>query len=250
MLIILSPSKTQDFSSILNIESSNPLYVDKANYLVRLLKKLSARELSELMSLSQKLSDITYNQFQHFNQNKYNENLKQAIFAYTGEVFNNINPLTFSSKQISFCQSHVRILSGLYGVLKPLDLIQPYRLEMSTNLGTKSENNLLRFWEASITKSLNQNEKEFIINLASKEYLKAIQINELKAQMIHIHFKEKKGDTYKVIGFFAKKARGLMVHFVVKNQIDDPQSLKNFSQDGYKFNSSFSTETDWVFTRN
>ena len=201
------------------------------------------------MSLSESLCDITHMQIQEFNLTSNGEADKQALFAYTGEVFNKINPKSFSSEQISFCQSHIRILSGLYGVLKPLDLIQPYRLEMATKIITKDKKNLVEFWKNSITKILKI-EKEIIINLASKEYIHSINLKDLNAKFLTIHFKEKKVNGFKVVGVYAKQARGMMIDFIVKNQIIAPQLLKKFTEERYRFNSNLSSECDWVFTRN
>jgi cytoplasmic iron level regulating protein YaaA (DUF328/UPF0246 family) len=214
-----------------------------------LLKGFSKSQLKKFMVLSEKLTDETYNHIQAFELNNPTKKIKQALFAYTGAVFSQIKPETFSKKALVFSQSNIRVLSGLYGVLKPLDLIQPYRLEMAKKLKTNRGVQLVDFWKTTITNSLNEDEKEIIINLASKEYLKAIQAKALKAQMIHIHFKEKKGDNYKVVGFFAKQARGKMVNFIVNNKITTPALLKSYHEDDYAFNPSLSSKFDWVFTR-
>ena len=249
MLIILSPSKTQDFTSISGVESSIPRNIEKANYLNALLKKFDKPKLSKLMSLSNKLCDLSYTNIQQFQEQNASAVSKQAIFAYTGEVFNKISPPSFSKEELSYSQSSIRILSGLYGVLKPLDLIQPYRLKMAEKLITKEGSRLVDYWKEYITNMLNLDESEFIVNLASKEYVNSIHINKLKAKFISIHFNEKKENEYKVIGVFAKQARGMMVRFIVKNKISNPKLLKNFNRNEYEFNSSLSTKSDWVFTR-
>ena len=153
------------------------------------------------------------------------------------------------STNLIFAQSHLRIISGLYGVLRPLDLIQSYRLEMATKLANKNGKNIYNFWGNTITDILNQDENEIIINLASNEYFKSIKKNRLKAKVITIHFREKKINMYKTIGVFAKQARGAMVNYLITNQITDSILLKNFNQDGYTFNQQHSSESDWVFTR-
>ena len=249
MLVILSPSKTQDFKTVHPVESSTPKHLKNANYLIRCLKKLNKSALSQLMSLSEKLCEDTYNNIKNFNSKNSNQNYKQAIFAYTGEVFNKINPASSSPKDLSYAQSQIRILSGLYGLLKPLDFIQPYRLEMATQLKTNHGNNLVVFWKDLITETLNQDENEAIINLASKEYVNSIHVRSLYAKFITIQFKEKKINGYKVIGFFAKQARGTMVNYCIKNKITIPDQLKKFNQNGYEFNPSLSIESNWVFTR-
>ena len=206
-------------------------------------------EIFSFMSISQKLGIETYRNIQKFQNNPSNGITKQAIFAYTGEVFNKINPQSFNGDELNFCQSHFRILSGVYGVLRPLDLIQPYRLEMASKLKIRNSKSLTKFWEKTITATLNNDEKNIVINLASKEYINSIQLDQLKAKFISIQFKELKNNEYKVVGIYAKKARGKMIHYIVKNFISNPNLLKNYTESGYTFNSSISTENDWVFTR-
>ena len=152
-------------------------------------------------------------------------------------------------KNLEFAQKNVRILSGLYGVLRPLDLIQPYRLEMGTKLSNAQGNNLYDFWGSNISKILNEDEKKLIVNLASNEYFKAIDKKILKAQILDILFKEKKKDTYKVIGIYAKRARGLMINYIIRNRLNDAEALKDFSDEGYRFDNDLSSESSWVFLR-
>ena len=249
MLVILSPSKTQNFSAYSFRGSTNPRFKKQTNEIVAILKNMNKDEIFSFMSISQKLGIETYRNIQKFQNNPSNGITKQAIFAYTGEVFNKINPQSFNGDELNFCQSHFRILSGVYGVLRPLDLIQPYRLEMASKLKIRNSKSLTKFWEKTITDTLNNDEKNIIINLASKEYINSIQLDQLKAKFISIQFKELKNNEYKVVGIYAKKARGKMIHYIVKNFISNPNLLKNYTESGYTFNSSISTENDWVFTR-
>ncbi|MDP6201708.1 MAG: YaaA family protein [Candidatus Marinimicrobia bacterium] len=249
MLVILSPSKTQNFSAYSFRGSTNPRFKKQTNEIVAILKNMNKDEIFSFMSISQKLGIETYRNIQKFQNNPSNGITKQAIFAYTGEVFNKINPQSFNGDELNFCQSHFRILSGVYGVLRPLDLIQPYRLEMASKLKIRNSKSLTKFWEKTITDTLNNDEKNIVINLASKEYINSIQLDQLKAKFISIQFKELKNNEYKVVGIYAKKARGKMIHYIVKNFISNPNLLKNYTESGYTFNSSISTENDWVFTR-
>ena len=249
MLVILSPSKTQNFSAYSFRGSTNPRFKKQTNEIVAILKNMNKDEIFSFMSISQKLGIETYRNIQKFQNNPSNGITKQAIFAYTGEVFNKINPQSFNGDELNFCQSHFRILSGVYGVLRPLDLIQHYRLEMASKLKIRNSKSLTKFWEKTITATLNNDEKNIVINLASKEYINSIQLDQLKAKFISIQFKELKNNEYKVVGIYAKKARGKMIHYIVKNFISNPNLLKNYTESGYTFNSSISTENDWVFTR-
>ena len=249
MLTVLSPSKTQDFSLLSGVASSYPRQINQTNQLMVLMQKMSKPKLAELMSLSETLSEQTYKKIQNFEFKDNPQNTKQALFAFKGEVFNHIDVKKISSTNLIFTQSQLRIISGLYGVLRPLDLIQSYRLEMATKLANKNGRNIYDFWGKTITDILNQDENEIIINLASNEYFKSIKKNRLKAKVITIHFREKKINMYKTIGFFAKQARGAMVNYLITNQITDSILLKNFNQDGYTFNQQHSSESDWVFTR-
>ncbi len=249
MLTVLSPSKTQDFSLLSGVATSYPRQIKQTNQLMVLMQKMSKPKLAELMSLSETLSEQTYKKTQNYEFKDNPQNTKQALFAFKGEVFNHIDAKSFSSTNLIFAQSQLRIISGLYGVLRPLDLIQSYRLEMTTKLANKNGRNIYDFWGNTITDILNQDENEIIINLASNEYFKSIKKNRLKAKVITIHFREKKINMYKTIGFFAKQARGAMVNYLITNQITNSILLKNFNQDGYTFNQQHSSESDWVFTR-
>ena len=201
------------------------------------------------MSLSEKLSKLNFDRFQAFKTPFSLDNAKQALLAFKGDVYNGINASSLSVKDLDFAQKNVRMLSGLYGVLRPLDLIQPYRLEMGAKLGNAEGKNLYDYWGSGISEVLNEDEEKLIVNLASNEYFKAIDKNILKAQILDIVFKEKKNDTYKVIGIYAKRARGLMINYIIRNRLTDAEALKDFSDEGYLYNQELSSDSTWVYVR-
>ncbi|MEC7595920.1 MAG: peroxide stress protein YaaA, partial [Pseudomonadota bacterium] len=212
-------------------------------------KSKSKSQISKLMSLSEKLSELNFDRFQKFKLPFTLDNAKQAILAFKGDVYNGINAPDFSSDDLEFAQSKVRMLSGLYGVVRPLDLIQPYRLEMGTKLNNAKGRDLYDYWGSEISNVLNEDEPNLIINLASNEYFKAIDKNALNANILDIVFKEKKGETYKVIGIYAKRARGLMVNYIIRNRLENPEALKDFSDEGYRFDRDLSSDSSWVYLR-
>jgi cytoplasmic iron level regulating protein YaaA (DUF328/UPF0246 family) len=201
------------------------------------------------MSLSENLSKLNFDRFQAFKTPFSLDNAKQAFLAFKGDVYNGINASSLSDKDLDFAQKNVRMLSGLYGVLRPLDLIQPYRLEMGTRLINAKGNNLYDYWGSGISEVLNEDEEELIVNLASNEYYKAIDKKMLKAQILDIVFKEKKNETYKVIGIYAKRARGLMINYIIRNRLTDAEMLKDFSDEGYLYNQELSSDKTWVYVR-
>ena len=249
MLAIISPSKTQDFSSCDIKSYSQSRQLNHSQELVGILKNKNQQQISKLMSLSEKLSKLNFDRFQSFKTPFSLGNAKQALLAFKGDVYNGIDALSLSSQDLEFAQNNVRILSGLYGVLRPLDLIQPYRLEMGTKLDNKKGDNLYDFWGGGISDVLNQDESDLIVNLASNEYFKAIDKKTLKASVLDIVFKEKKGETYKVIGIYAKRARGLMVNYIIRNRLTNKELLKDFSDEGYSFDQKLSTGSSWVYLR-
>ena len=229
MLAIISPSKTQDFSPC-DINSFTQIrQLDYTQKLVNILKNQTQSQISKLMSLSEKLSKLNFDRFQAFKTPFSLDNAKQALLAFKGDVYNGINASSLSAKDLDFAQKNVRMLSGLYGVLRPLDLIQPYRLEMGTKLGNAQGKNLYDYWGSGISEVLNEDEEKLIVNLASNEYFKAIDKKLLKAQILDIVFKEKKKDTYKDIGIYDKRARGLMSNYIIRNRLPDEEVLKNLS---------------------
>ncbi|MCX6181625.1 MAG: peroxide stress protein YaaA [Bacteroidetes bacterium] len=252
MIAILSPAKTLDFESPLPTKKYTVAQnIDKALPLIAGLKKMSPKKIGELMELSDNLSQLNHQRYQSFTENHDTKNARPAVFTFSGEVANGLDAGNFSAKEIDYAQKHLRILSGLYGLLKPLDLIQPYRLEMGTSWGPAKNKNLYAYWGNTISEQLNDDlgKSKTLINLASNEYFKAVNPKILNAEIISCNFKEKKGSDYKIVMVFAKKARGMMGNYIVKNQIDKSEDLKNFDLEGYAFNKKLSENNNWVFTR-
>jgi len=252
MKIIISPAKSLDFesSSKTNV-FSQPSFQKESSLLNNRLKKLSKKKLSDLMKISPALANLNYERNQNWHQPFSLENSKQAIYAFTGEVFKGIDVDSLAEEKIPLLQDRLRILSGLYGILKPLDLIQPYRLEMGTKLNIGEANNLYKFWDSSLADSLNNemNEGDLLINLASAEYFKAVPKKILTSPMITPIFKEFKNGDYKIVMTYAKRARGLMVRYIIDNNINTIEELKGFDTEGYLYTESLSTESELVFTR-
>lgn len=254
MLILISPSKTQDFSTTdLTHQYSKPYFLDKSEVLIKELRKKKVGDIAKLMDLSENLSQLNFERYQQFETPFTVENAKQALLAFKGDVYTGFDLDTYSDEDFDFAQSHLRILSGLYGVLRPLDLIQPYRLEMKIKLKNPKGKDLYSFWGNGISEFLNgeleKNEEQYIINLASQEYFKAVNQKSLKAKIITPTFKEEKNGTLKIVALFAKKARGMMANFAIKNRITEPEQLKAFQEGGYTYEESLSHEEDWVFVR-
>jgi hypothetical protein len=250
MLILISPAKTLDYSDPIHQNHTMPDFLTETKSLVGVLKKKSASEIGKLMGISENLAMLNEERFKTF-QNAFNfANSKQAILAFKGDVYTKIDVDQFSKEDFDFAQQHLRILSGLYGLLKPLDLIQPYRLEMGTKLENKKGKNLYEFWDKKIANSINEAAgAETIVNLASQEYFKAVDLKTIKNAIVNIQFKEYKNESYQVVGFFAKQARGMMTNFAIKNRVTKVEQLKTFNEERYEFSEKFSTEADWVFVR-
>lgn len=255
MITVVSPAKSLDFESDPKIQSTtSPAFSDEAEKLVSVLKKKSEKELSELMSISNSLAELNAERFQNWRKNPGGGHTRPAVFAFTGDVYKGLDIRTKNKKELDYIQNRLRILSGLYGVLKPLDEIQPYRLEMGTKLKTSKGKNLYEFWGDQITKALNTDIKntdsEYLVNLASNEYFKSIKKKQLNARIITPVFKDHKNGTFKTIAFYAKKARGLMAAFMAENKVSKPEELLAFEKDGYRFNGQLTQkETEPVFTR-
>jgi cytoplasmic iron level regulating protein YaaA (DUF328/UPF0246 family) len=252
MKIIISPAKSLDFESNSKTDVfSQPSFQKESSLLNMKLKNLSKKKLGDLMKISPALADLNYERNQSWHQPFSPENSKQAIYAFTGEVFKGIDIKSLAEEKIPLLQSRLRILSGLYGLLKPLDLIQPYRLEMGTKLTIGESNNLYKFWDSSLANSLNDEmqEGDLLINLASAEYFKAVPRKVLKNPMITPIFKEFKNGDYKIVMTYAKRARGLMVRYIIENNINTLEELKRFDTEGYLYTESLSTESELVFTR-
>lgn len=253
MIIVISPSKTLDFSFNSFSTHTQPRQLKESQELIETVRQLSPKKLSELMKISEKLSHLNWLRYQEFQQPFTLDNSKQALLAFKGDVYAGIDLDNYNEEGFSFAQKHLRILSGLYGILKPLDLIQPYRLEMGTRLANKRGKNLYEFWDNQVTKLLNQDLRSdktpLVINLASNEYFKVIRPKTLTAKILTLSFKENKAGLYKTIGIHAKRARGLMTDFIIHNRITEPEQLKLFHKQNYTYNKSLSTEFEWVFSR-
>ena len=255
MLILLSPAKTLDFETTPKTEKiSKPIFSSNTNKLVKKMQEKSPKEISKLMGISGNLANLNADRFRSFSARGGNQKTsKQAILAFKGDVYQGINAQAYTERDFTFAQKHLRILSGLYGLLKPLDLIQPHRLEMGTKLKTERGDSLYDFWGEKIPNSilteLSAHKNQTIINLASAEYFKAASPVTSKAKVITPVFKDYSKGTYKIISFFAKKARGTMASFIIQNRITSPNGIKNFAEDGYLFNESLSSEREWIFTR-
>ena len=254
MLTIISPAKKLDYSQLSEAqEFTQPLLLEHSERLLNDLRLLSPDDICSLMGLSDKLGALNYERFQEWQTPFSTDNAKQAILAFKGDVYQGLDAEHMSTDELNWAQDNLRILSGLYGLLRPLDLMQPYRLEMGTKFANERGGNLYQFWGEIITNQLNKllsvSPKSVLINLASNEYFKSVQPKNLQADIITPVFMDQKGDKYKIISFFAKRARGLMSAFIIKNKITDAEQLKTFNVDGYSFNSAMSEGNKWVFCR-
>ncbi len=255
MLIVISPAKKLDFDSLPQTdEFSMPDVLEDSSQLIETLRPYCIAQLEKLMHLSNNLAKLNHERYQDWQLPFTPQNAKQALLTFKGDVYAGINIESFSDDELAFTQDHLRILSGLYGVLRPLDLMQPYRLEMGTRLENQRGKNLYEFWGSKITQLINQQlnaiGSDTLINLASNEYFKAIKKNKLCGKIITPVFKEKREDgSYKIIGIYAKKARGMMSAFILKNKLTDAERIKEFSEAGYAYDSKLSSKTDWVFSR-
>ena len=252
MKIIISPAKSLDFESIVATSlHTQPRFLEQSEKLNKKLKTLSKNNLSDLMKISDDLASLNYRRNQAWETPFTPRNAKQAIYAFTGAVFQGIDVNSLSKEKLPLLQENLRILSGLYGVLKPLDLIQPYRLEMGTRLKVGSTENLYKFWDDTVAKSLNEEleEDELLVNLASTEYFKVLPKKVLKVPMITPVFKDFKNGQYKIVMTYAKKARGLMVRYILDNNVKTIEELKGFNIDKYRFSEELSSGDELVFTR-
>jgi len=253
MIVLLSPAKTLDFESeAVTSSASQPEFLEEASLLIAKLKKLSSKQIQNLMSVNSEIAELNVQRFQTWETPFHNGNAKQAMLSFTGEVYRGLNANTFNEPEFEFAQAHIRILSGLYGVLKPLDLIQPYRLEMGTSLKYSAKvSNLYQFWGDKIREYFESesHENQDIINLSSNEYFKVIRPKEINNRIIHCHFKDFKNGEYKMLMTYAKNARGAMARYIVKNQIESIEGLKGFDLNGYSFNANLSDENNFTFTR-
>jgi cytoplasmic iron level regulating protein YaaA (DUF328/UPF0246 family) len=251
MIVLLSPAKTIDCTAIEHATSaSQPAFLKEADYLVKKLSKCSSKKLQALMNISPELAELNVERYRNWHTPFHPGNSSPCIECFQGEVYRGLDAKTLTKPDLEFAQRHLRILSGLYGVLRPLDLMQPYRLEMGTKLViTPTKRNLYTYWGNRIAEAIAADSEGPVVNLASQEYSKAVQRDALKTPVIDIEFKDLVGDQFKVLGTYAKHARGAMARFAIKHQITDPEGLKEFNAGGYLYTENLSTETTWVFTR-
>jgi len=254
MLMVISPAKSLDYETPPVIDThTQPDYLKQSKQLITRLKKLAPAQVSELMDISDNLAALNVARYGEWKPPFTPDNAKQAVLAFNGDVYDGLNAVDFKPAEFEYAQAHLRILSGLYGVLKPLDLMQPYRLEMGTRLDTAKAKDLYGFWGGTVTKQLNgllkKQSAPVLVNLASEEYFKVVQAKQVKARIVTPVFKDYKNGQYKIISFFAKKARGMMVRYAVKNQLSEVEDLKAFDFEGYAFHAKESTADSWVFRR-
>ncbi|MBQ0757405.1 MAG: peroxide stress protein YaaA [Amphritea sp.] len=254
MLLVISPAKNLDYETPATTSRfTQPQHLEHSSQLIQQLRAYSVQDIAELMKLSDKLSALNVARYESWSQPFNSDNAKQAVLAFNGDVYSGLNAEDFNEAELDFAQKHLRILSGLYGVLKPLDLMQPYRLEMGTKLTNSRGKNLYAFWGDIVTDDLNlsltEEEQPVLVNLASNEYFKSVKPKNLQGRMVTPVFKDWKNGQYKIISFFAKKARGLMCRYAIKNKITDAEQLKNFDLGGYQYDESLSKEDTWVYTR-
>lgn len=254
MIITLSPSKGQDFDTPGKTKKhSTPVALKDSQLLIKELKKIKPAGIRELMDVSENIAKLNADRFKTFKTPFTTGNAKQAIFAFKGDVYSGIDVESFTADDLAYAQKHLRILSGLYGCLRPLDLIQPYRLEMKTKLANSRGDNLYQFWGERITENINKElvkQKEpVLVNLASNEYFKSVKPKLLEGRLLNINFKETKGGKTRVVAIFAKRARGMMTDYILRNRIEEPEDIKKFTAGGYRYSKAHSDDKQWTFTR-
>lgn len=254
MLIVISPAKTLDFESEAQTKiATRPLFPEKSEVLIKKLRTLSKKKLMSLMSISKDLADLNAERYINWGAGDAIKMEKQALLAFKGDVYLGLEAENFSDSDFEYAQKHLRILSGLYGVLRPMDVIQPYRLEMGSKLKSGRKKDLYDFWDSQITEHLNaafeEGQEKYLINLASQEYFGAVKPAMLDAEVITPTFLDKKGAEYKVVSFWAKKARGIMTAWLISNRIESPEELKSFDLAGYVFNAELTDGNRLAFTR-
>ena len=254
MLMVISPAKTLDYDTApVTKRHTLPRYLEHSRELIEVLREKSPQDIAKLMSLSDKLAALNVARYGGWSEQCTPENSKQALLAFKGDVYTGLNAEDFSEDDFDFAQQHLRMLSGLYGILRPLDLMQPYRLEMGTKLTNPRGKDLYSFWGEHITEWLNQDLAEqgddIVLNLASQEYFGAVKPKSLNGRLIETVFKDQKNGQYKIISFYAKKARGLMARYVIKERLRDPEGLKDFDLDGYHYDQTSSSPDKLVFLR-
>ena len=250
MLLLLSPAKKLDYDTpVRSTLHTQPLFVQEAAELIKVLRGKSADEIASLMKLSTALAELNVGRYAEWAPSFDTQNARQAILAFNGDVYEGLRAAELSDNDLEWAQQHVVMLSGLYGALRPLDLMRPYRLEMGTRLATAQGANLYAFWGSRIADYLNEQGSDVVLNLASEEYFKVVDLKVLKARVIQCVFQERKGDSWKVISFHAKRARGLMARHVIDHRIMDPEDLKGFASEDYVYAADASTPDRLVFRR-
>ena len=254
MLITLSPSKGQDFETpALSKTYSKPQALKDSELLIKELRKIRRQDIQQLMSVSENIAKLNTDRYKSFKTPFTPKNAKQAIFAFKGDVYSGIDIEEYSEADLDYAQNHLRILSGLYGCLRPLDLIQPYRLEMKTKLHNVRGENLYQFWGDRITdelnKALEKQKQPVLVNLASNEYFKSVRPKQLNGRLLNINFKETRDGKTRVVAIFAKRARGMMTDYILRNRIEKPKDIKKFRQGGYRFRKELSDDKQWTFER-
>ena len=254
MLIVISPAKTLDLEPApSSIEHSQPTMLDQSEQLIDVLTTKSPADIEKMMKISPKLAELNVERYHTWSRPFSSNNAKQAVLAFKGDVYTGLEAETFSNDELAYAQNHLRILSGLYGVLKPLDLMQAYRLEMGTKLENQHGKNLYDFWGSSITENINQQleaiDTKTLLNLASNEYFKSVKAKEVNGDIVTPVFKDWKNGKYKIISFYAKKARGIMSAWVLKNQVNALDDLLSFNEAGYEYSANDSDELNPVFLR-
>lgn len=254
MIITLSPSKGQDFETpALTKKYSRPADLKDSELLIKELRKIKSDSLQELMDVSRNIAELNVGRYQSFKTPFTPKNARQALLAFKGDVYAGINVEHFDAEDFDYAQDHLRILSGLYGCLRPLDLIQPYRLEMKTKLQNPRGENLYQFWGEQITnrlnKALKKQQQPILVNLASNEYFKSVKPQLLQGELLNINFKETKNGKTRVVAIFAKRARGMMADYIIRNRIEAPAGIKKFRKGGYRFSKDLSDDRQWTFER-
>jgi cytoplasmic iron level regulating protein YaaA (DUF328/UPF0246 family) len=254
MLTVISPAKSLNFESpIPSTKTTKPRFLQQSQQIIDQIKSLAPQDIASLMNLSDKLAVLNYDRFQAFKTPFTKKNARASVFAFRGDVYLGLDADSLSEDDLEFSQGHLRILSGLYGVLRPLDIMQAYRLEMGTKFENAAGKNLYDFWgeslNQSIQKELDKSDSQVLVNLASNEYFKAVKAKSLSHKIITPVFKDFKNGQYKVISFFAKRARGMMSRYIIQNRIDQPEDLKGFNLDGYKISKKLSSDKEFIFTR-
>lgn len=254
MLALISPAKTLDYETALPTDVHTlPRLLTHSQQLIDISRQLSATQIADLMKVSEKIAQLNVARFKDWQPEFNFSNARQAVFAFKGDVYTGLDAYALNDSQIEYAQQHLRMLSGLYGLLRPLDLMMPYRLEMGTKLHNVRGHNLYQFWDHHITDLINQDlanaESELLLNLASDEYYKSVNVAEIRAEIIKPVFLDQKNGKYKVISFYAKKARGLMARYMIENQLQRIEDLKSFNLDGYYFDSGSSIHGELVFKR-